>query len=292
MPDPATSLVSMVQARIAAIDQTFSSLGDDLGAVARDGDFEAVLSSIQMLDEPLSTTSASSDSADQGMSGSEPVFAAPMVYLPMGGSESGRSGGVAGIPYLSTGSTLSSLYGYSVDGSNQYGGNTGYTAVEAGQSDQGTTAVQLRSMGVPTDMISLFESAAQSYGIPPQLLAAVAKAESGFDPQAVSSAGAEGLMQIMPSTAAGLGIDPFDPTQAVYGAARILAGNIAEFGSIPLAVAAYNAGAGAVQRYGGIPPYPQTQEYVRIVLSYMSQASDLAFSNTVSTSQGGAGYVG
>jgi soluble lytic murein transglycosylase-like protein len=114
--------------------------------------------------------------------------------------------------------------------------------------------------GVP--YASLFNQAATRHGVSAKLLAAVAKVESGYDPRAVSPAGAQGLMQIMPATAAGLGVNPLDPTQAVDGAARILAGNLREFGSLPLALAAYNAGGGAVRRYDGIPPFAETQAYV------------------------------
>lgn len=115
---------------------------------------------------------------------------------------------------------------------------------------------------------NLFASAGAKYGVDPKLLSAVAKAESGYDPTSVSGAGAQGMMQLMPDTAKSLGVDPFDPAQAVDGAARVLAGNLQHFGSTDLAVAAYNAGAGAVSKYGGIPPYPETQAYVRKVLAY------------------------
>ena len=84
----------------------------------------------------------------------------------------------------------------------------------------------------------------------------------GYNPAAVSPAGAQGLMQLMPAHRAGLGVDPLDPAQAVDGAARLLAGLLKDFGSQPLALAAYNAGRGAVRRYGGIPPYAETQAYV------------------------------
>ena len=113
----------------------------------------------------------------------------------------------------------------------------------------------------------LFAAAGARYGVSPQLLSAVAKNESGYDPTAVSPAGAQGLMQLMPSTAQGLGVDPLDPAQAIDGAARLLAGHLQKFGSVDLAVAAYNAGGGAVTRYGGIPPFPETQNYVRRVLA-------------------------
>jgi cell wall-associated NlpC family hydrolase len=125
------------------------------------------------------------------------------------------------------------------------------------------------SLGVPSNLAPLFLSAGATYGVSPQLLAAVAKTESGFNPTAVSSAGAEGLMQIMPTTAQGLGIDPNDPAQAIDGAAQILSGDIAKFGSVPLALAAYNAGAGAVEQYGGIPPYPETQNYVSTIMGLL-----------------------
>ncbi|GAA0814295.1 transglycosylase SLT domain-containing protein [Spirilliplanes yamanashiensis] len=109
----------------------------------------------------------------------------------------------------------------------------------------------------------LFNAAGAKYGVSPKLLAAVAKVESGYNPNAVSKAGAQGLMQIMPSTAKGLGVrDAFDPAQAVNGAAKLLASNIKEFKSVPLALAAYNAGGGAVKKYGGIPPFAETQAYV------------------------------
>jgi peptidoglycan DL-endopeptidase CwlO len=117
---------------------------------------------------------------------------------------------------------------------------------------------------------SLFTRAAAQHGVPAVLLAAVAKVESGYNPKAVSPAGAQGLMQLMPGTAAGLGVDPFDPAQAVDGAARLLAGHLREFGSVPLALAAYNAGGGAVHRYGGIPPFAETQAYVPKVTAAMA----------------------
>ena len=117
--------------------------------------------------------------------------------------------------------------------------------------------------GVP--YANLFTQAGSRYGVDPALLAAVASQESGFNPQAVSAAGAQGLMQFMPTTARSLGVNPLDPASAVDGAARYLSSLTQQFGSTPLALAAYNAGAGTVRRYGGIPPYAETQNYVRAV---------------------------
>ena len=122
--------------------------------------------------------------------------------------------------------------------------------------------------GLPTSTYGAdFTSAAASTGVPEALLNAVANTESSFQPGAVSNAGAEGLMQLMPSTAASLGVNPFNPSQAVNAAAQLLSNYHEQFGSWSLALAAYNAGPAAVQAYSGIPPYTQTQNYVQTVLS-------------------------
>jgi peptidoglycan DL-endopeptidase CwlO len=115
--------------------------------------------------------------------------------------------------------------------------------------------------GVP--YADLFVAAGNRHGVSPKLLAAVAKVESGYNPKAVSRVGAQGLMQLMPGTARGLGVhNAFDPAQAIEGAAKLLASNLKEFKSVPLALAAYNAGGGAVHKYGGIPPFAETRAYV------------------------------
>jgi cell wall-associated NlpC family hydrolase len=119
--------------------------------------------------------------------------------------------------------------------------------------------------GVP--YANLFTQAANRHGVDASLLAAVASQESGFDSQAVSPAGAQGLMQFMPATAAGLGVNPLDPSSAIDGAARYLSSLTRQFGSTELALAAYNAGPGTVSRYGGLPPYTETQNYVRAVMT-------------------------
>lgn len=120
----------------------------------------------------------------------------------------------------------------------------------------------------PARFRELFVAAERKYGVPATLLAAVAKQESNFKPNAVSHAGAQGLMQLMPGTARGLGVkDAFDPAQAVDGAARLLRSHLRTFKSTDLALAAYNAGPGAVRKYDGIPPYRETQNYVRKIMS-------------------------
>lgn len=113
---------------------------------------------------------------------------------------------------------------------------------------------------------ALFADAGRRWNVDPKLLAAIAQAESGFNPNAKSPAGAQGLMQFMPATAAELGVDPWDPASAIDGAARYLRTSLDRFGSTELAVASYNAGRGAVARYGGVPPYRETKAYVHKVL--------------------------
>lgn len=108
--------------------------------------------------------------------------------------------------------------------------------------------------------------AAQLYGVDPVLVRAVAWQESRFSPAALSPKGAIGLMQLMPATAAGLGVDPYDPRGNIFGGVAYLALLLQRFdGDIVLALAAYNAGPEAVARYGGIPPYRETKNYVKAI---------------------------
>ena len=113
--------------------------------------------------------------------------------------------------------------------------------------------------------------AARANSLPPEFLVATLLQESAFDPGAVSVAGAEGIAQFMPETAAGAGVDPFDPSSAIDGAAQLLGTYVADYAQryddpFSLALAAYNAGPAAVRAYGGVPPYPETQAYIDDVI--------------------------
>jgi len=123
----------------------------------------------------------------------------------------------------------------------------------------------------------LFQAAGQKFGLPPALLKAVAQVESGLNPRAVSSAGAQGLMQLMPATASSLGVrNALDPAENIYAGARYLRSLLDRFhGDIRLALAAYNAGPGAVAKYGGVPPFKETQNYLQRVLATLKETAPL-----------------
>jgi hypothetical protein len=118
-----------------------------------------------------------------------------------------------------------------------------------------------------TEFLPMIQEIAEKHGMDPQLIYAVIEMESGFNPHATSSANAMGLMQLIPETAESLNVkDPFDPYENIQAGVRYLKMQLDRFGSIELALAAYNAGPGAVQNYKGIPPYKETQNYVRIIM--------------------------
>lgn len=125
----------------------------------------------------------------------------------------------------------------------------------------------------------MIEAKAKKYDLDPNLLAGLVRQESNFNPYAVSHCGAMGLGQLMPETARYLGVkDPFNAAQNLDGAAKYLKEQLNTFnGSIDKALAAYNAGPGAVKKYGGIPPYKETQNYVRVIKSNIRQIAQNGF---------------
>lgn len=126
------------------------------------------------------------------------------------------------------------------------------------------------------DLDAIFEEVSLEYGVDVNLLKAVAQAESGFDTNAVSSCGAMGIMQLMPATANSLGVeDPYDARQNITGGAKMLAYLLDDYnGNVTLALAAYNAGSGAVNKYGGVPPYTETQNYISKINDILGGALD------------------
>ncbi|MCY0875208.1 MAG: lytic transglycosylase domain-containing protein [Firmicutes bacterium] len=147
-------------------------------------------------------------------------------------------------------------------------------AANAGAQTPSTPDVTTDTLSAtPANIQSMIQSMAPSYGLSPALVTAVVKQESGFSPTAHSSSGAMGLMQLMPETASSLGVtDPYDPAQNLRGGMSYLSQMLKQYnGNVPLALAAYNAGPGAVTTYGGIPPYPETQSYVSSIMNTLAQ---------------------
>lgn len=141
----------------------------------------------------------------------------------------------------------------------------------------------------------IFAAAAEKYCVDIDLLKAIAKAESNFNPKATSKSGAMGIMQLMPATAKGLGVkDAYDPEQNIMGGAKYIASLLEKYdGNVSYALAAYNAGSGNVAKYGGIPPFEETQKYVAKVLGYL-QDGDVTIPEEWSTvvTSGGASAAG
>ena len=125
-----------------------------------------------------------------------------------------------------------------------------------------------------TDLDAYFEEAAQKYNVDVKLLKAIAHAESNYNPNATSSSGAMGVMQLMPSTATSLGItDAYNARDNIMGGAKVISDHLSRYdGDLSLALAAYNAGSGNVAKYGGVPPFTETQNYIKKVLSYYEGA--------------------
>lgn len=148
-------------------------------------------------------------------------------------------------------------------------------SLEKGQTTKATAGnfkkVLKSVMEVPKDLESFFTEASRTYGVSKKLLKAVAKAESNYNPAATSPKGAAGVMQLMPATARSLGVsDPYDARSNILGGAKYLKEKLDHYnGDVSLALAAYNAGSNNVKKYGGIPPFKETQEYVKKIMGDM-----------------------
>lgn len=174
-----------------------------------------------------------------------------------------------------SGTSFSDVLGQAAESYTQPNASAGYTASY-------TDAVASTGDAAPADLSSIFEEAANTFGVSVNLLQSIAKAESNFNANAVSSAGAVGIMQLMPATAAALGVtDSRDAYQNIMGGAKYISQLLQKYsGNISLALAAYNAGSANVDKYGGIPPFSETQNYVKKVLSYLENGVSTDFSGS------------
>ncbi len=162
----------------------------------------------------------------------------------------------------------------------------------------GTTKAQVKNdsktsfqsfLGESKDLDAIFQKAADKYGVDVKLLKAIGKAESNFDKNATSHCGAMGIMQLMPSTAKGLGVkNAYDPEENIMGGAKLISNLLKKYdGDVKLALAGYNAGTGNVRKYGGVPPFKETQNYIKKVLKYSGSTEKVEVQDTTSSSKTG-----
>jgi soluble lytic murein transglycosylase-like protein len=178
------------------------------------------------------------------------------------------STGVDGLPVYDAGKLSGTPFGALVAAALASGGGSAGTDAD-GVALPGNAAPGAPAPVAPEEIDRLVSANAATWNVDPSLIKAIIANESGFNANATSNVGAQGLMQLMPTTASGLGVtDAYDPAQNVWGGTRYIRGLLDRFGgNVELAVAAYNAGPGAVEKYNGIPPYAETQNYVQNVLA-------------------------
>ena len=170
---------------------------------------------------------------------------------------------------LNISSADASSTSYGVSGSAS-AGNTASSAGSAVSSTASSYKTEASGLSCSDELDAIFNEAADKYGVDVKFLKSIAKCESDFSATCTSSSGAMGIMQLMPATAASLGVtNAYDPYQNIMGGAKYISEKLAQYnGDKSLALAAYNAGSGNVAKYGGIPPFKETQNYVKKVLAY------------------------
>ena len=152
----------------------------------------------------------------------------------------------------------------------KFGSLTGLGNISALTTASASTSIPEVSRNAPkAQILAMIDKVAKKHGVDQKLVRALVRQESGFNPNATSHCGAQGLMQLMPATAKGLGVtDAYNPVQNVEGGVKYLKGLLNKYnGNVILALAAYNAGPGAVDKYGNVPPYKETQNYVKSILA-------------------------
>lgn len=155
-------------------------------------------------------------------------------------------------------------------------------------ADTGDAGVDFSSyLKTDKNLEEIYAEASQTYGVSTELLKAMTKQESNFNPNATSRSGAQGLMQLMPATAAGLGVtNAYDPYQNIMGGAKYIRQMLDKYnGDVSLALAAYNAGSNNVDKYGGIPPFAETQNYVAKITQYLQEGVAIPNGDTVYAAQ-------
>lgn len=158
------------------------------------------------------------------------------------------------------------------------------TVTRQAASGMGTAGVDFSSyLKTDKNLEDIYAEASQTYGVSTELLKAMTKQESNFNPNATSRSGAQGLMQLMPATAASLGVtNAYDPYQNIMGGAKYIRQMLDKYnGDVSLALAAYNAGSNNVDKYGGIPPFAETQNYVAKITQYLQEGITVPNTDTV-----------